>query len=340
MDAGTGTRDNWGLTGHEWAVDLLRQQIARASLRHAYLFTGPPGLGRRTLALRLVQALNCPTPAGQGLPCGTCRTCRQIDAMQYPDLAVVQAEKEGGVLKVEQVREVRQMLVLKPYQGRYRTALFLRFQEANPNASNALLKTLEEAPTQALLLLTADNHEQLLPTITSRCEILRLRPLPVEAVESALLGRGASADQARLLAHLSGGRPGAAFRMLGEPDSLQFRQRRLDDLQRLLSASRVEKFAFAHTLTDRKKAEQERFRDTLTIWLAYWRDVLVCAAASSAPLVNADRAAEITALAGRLGLPAARRAVAGMESAIQRLEDNVNPRLLAEITLLDLPHEA
>ena len=84
---------------------------------------------------------------------------------------------------MEQIRSVRQSLSLKPYQGKYRVALFLRFQEANPNAANALLKTLEEAPAHVILLLTADTAEQLLPTIVSRCEILRLRPLPVEVVE-------------------------------------------------------------------------------------------------------------------------------------------------------------
>ena len=93
---------------------------------------------------------------------------------------------------MEQVRQLRQQLVLTPYQGKYRVALLLRFQEANPSAYNALLKTLEEAPTHAILLLTADSAEGLPPTIVSRCEVLRLRPLPVVQVETALLERGAT----------------------------------------------------------------------------------------------------------------------------------------------------
>ena len=83
---------DWNLLGHDWAVDMLKQHISREALRHAYLFTGPPGLGRRTLALRLAQALNCTQPPAPGQPCGDCRDCRQIEAMTHPDLSVVQAE--------------------------------------------------------------------------------------------------------------------------------------------------------------------------------------------------------------------------------------------------------
>jgi DNA polymerase-3 subunit delta' len=338
--AGTGAiSDNWGLLGHAWAVEMLKEHLTHDSVRHAYLFSGPPGLGRRTLALRLVQALNCPQPAAPGEPCGKCKTCQQIERMQYADLAVIQAEKEGGTLKVEQIRAIRQSLVLKPYQGRYRVALFLRFQEANANAANALLKTLEEAPAQVVLILTADTPESLLPTIVSRCEVLRLRPLPVETVESYLKEQGAEQTQARLLAHISGGRPGYALRLMQDKETLAFRTTRLEDLQKLLRSSRRERFSYAEKLTDRKYEEKERFRETLLLWLSFWRDVMLCASGAEAPLANVDRTAEIEGLAGKVSLAQAHRLVREAEEAIDKLERNVNPRLLAEVLLLDWPHE-
>jgi len=325
---------NWNLIGHEWAVDMLKQHLIRGATRHAYLFSGPPGLGRRTLALRFAQALNCPQPIAPGEPCGTCRDCRQIEAAQHPDLSIVQAESEGGTLKVEWVREVRRSLALKPYQAKYRVALFLRFQEANDSASNALLKTLEEAPAHAVLMLTADAPEQLLPTIVSRCETLRLRPLKVEVLERGLESRGLESSEARLLAHVSGGRPGYALRLADDPALLEARQARLDDLLRLLSASRVEKFAYAEKLA----RDKETMRQALLVWLSYWRDVLLRASGASAPLANIDRQAEIEALSGQLDLNRARQQAQNLEVSIERLEHNVNPRLLAEVLLLDLPH--
>src|SRR5512147_1154253 len=186
----TDNSNNWNITGHEWAVDMLKKHVINGTTRHAYLLSGPPGLGRRTLALRFAQALNCQTPTAPGIPCGICRDCKQIETMQHADLSVVQADSEGGTLKVDQIREIRKAITYKPYQSKYRVALFLRFHEANDNAANALLKTLEEAPSYAVLLLTADNPEQLLPTILSRCEVLRLRPLKIEEVKRDLEDRG------------------------------------------------------------------------------------------------------------------------------------------------------
>ena len=323
---------NWNLIGHEWAADMLKKHAINGP-RHAYLLAGPPGLGRRTLALRFAQALNCPTPVDAGVPCRQCRDCKQIQAMQQADLTVVQAESEAGIIKVDQIRDARRMLTLKPYMAKYRVALFLRFHEANDNAANALLKTLEEAPSYAVLILTADNPEQLLPTIVSRCEVLRLRPLEIGKVQTELESRGIESERAKLIAHISGGRFGYALQLLEDDSLLEKREEQLNDLQRLVAASRVEKFAYA----DKMARDKDSMRHTILIWLSYWRDVMLRAAKTETPLTNLDRNMEIESLAGRMNLSSARIVVAQLEDALEKMERNVNPRLLAEVVLLDLP---
>jgi len=246
---------------------------------------------------------------------------------------MVESESEGGILKVDQIREARKTLTLKPFQSSYRVALFLRFHEANDSAANALLKTLEEAPSYAVLILTADNPEQLLPTIVSRCEVLRLRPLPIDVVQKELEIRGLETGRAKLIAHISGGRMGYALRLTEDDSLLAQRDERLNDLLALLPASRVEKFSYA----DKLAKDKDAMRQTITFWLSYWRDVMLRAAQTETPLVNVDRNVEIEDIASRMDLAASRRVVSGLESALEKMDRNVNARMLAEVMLMDLP---
>ena len=325
---------DWNLLGHDWAIDLLQAHMGQNEVRHAYLFCGAPGIGRRTLALRFVQALNCPSPSQPGLPCRSCLTCRQIEAMQYSDLLVVQAEQEGGTLKVDQIRELQRSLALAPYQGRYKVALLLRFEEAHASAMNALLKTLEEPAPQVVILLTADSPENLLPTIVSRCEVLRLRPLSLEQVSQGLQdSNGLLPEKARLLAHISGGRPGLAFRFIQQPERLEQRAVWLNDLERMLHASLLERFTEAEALAK----DKENLRNILLVWLSYWRDVTMKSAGASAPVTNLDRLEAISALGDRLDLPAAGRMAGSLERAVDLLDRNINPRLVMENLMLDMP---
>lgn len=324
---------SWNVIGHEWAETLLEGHIRREEMRHAYLLAGAPGLGRRTLALRFAQALNCPTPITPGQPCRKCRICQQIERQQHIDLSIIEAERVGGTLKVEQIRDLQRTLSLSPYEGAYRVAVLLRFQEANPNAQNALLKTLEEAPTKVILLLTADSGESLLPTIVSRCEVLRLRPLSSARLEEELLLRGLASEEAHLLARVSGGRMGQALRMHADPDLLEQRVRLAKDLFTILAASRRERFALAEGLAK----EKERLRQAFMGWLSLWRDVMLSASGAGLPLANPDLEGRLNGIAAAVGLAEARRRVSGLERALNQMDANLNTRLLAEVTLMDWP---
>ena len=322
------------MIGHEWAVDLLAAHVAEGRERHAYLITGPQGVGRRTLALRFAQGLNCLKPPAPGQPCRHCSACKKIELMQYPDLMVVEAEQEGDVLKIDQVRELQHSLSLAPYEARYRVALILRFEEAHTSAANAMLKTLEEPPPHVVVILTAKSVESLLPTIVSRCEVLRLRPLSIDETTKGLQTiRSVPPANADKLAHISGGRPGYAIRLYVQPRLLEQRQSWLEELVQLLASSRGERFAFAKGCIDNK----EELRSELQVWLTFWRDTLIHASGITGSITNPDYSAQIKRLANEIGLNKAQFYVNAIENTMDRIDRNVNTRLALEVFLMDLP---
>ncbi|RMF49766.1 MAG: DNA polymerase III subunit delta' [Anaerolineae bacterium] len=326
--------NDWGILGHTWAVRLLQNHIQAGRTRHAYLFTGPRGVGRRTLALRVAQALNCVAPPAPGAFCGQCRPCTRLAQMQHPDLFVVQSAAPGNTLKVEQVRNLQQRLALAPYEARYKIALLLRFEEAHPSAANALLKTLEEPPENVVLLLTASDPESLLPTIVSRCEVVRLRPLPLHEVSEGLRTHwGLPSEEARLLAHLSAGRPGYALQLHRDATLMQERRKHIETLLDLLPARRVERFSAAEKLSKDRAA----LPSVLQTWLTFWRDLMLRASGARIPIGNLDYEAQIAHLGEQLTFEEAGQCTAALQRTLTRLQKNVNYRLALEVFLLDMP---
>ena len=325
---------SWNLIGHEWAVALLQSHIRNGNVRHAYLFTGPDGVGRRTLALRFAQALVCENPPSKGEACGKCRNCRQIERMTHPDLAIVRREEGSSVIKVEQVRALERLLSLSPLSAPYRIGLLLDFERANPAAANALLKTLEEPPPSAILLLTAESAEALLPTVVSRCEVVRLRPVPTTKIAAALQKRlGLTEEGAVALAQISGGRPGYALALHKHPELLEERREALDSLWEMVAADRIERFArAAEWAKDRRVLSK-----ILTYWLSFWRDVLVRSAGAEILPANPDKEMEIEALAAVLTPQEALQIVRRLTQALEDLDHFVNTRLVAENIMLALP---
>jgi len=330
---------NWNIHGHDWAVNLLQTHAAGEKLRHAYLFVGPEGVGRRTLAVRFAQALNCTNPPAPGAFCGVCRDCRQIDALSHPDLSLLEPAEGHKDILIDQVRSLQHTLALAPYAARFRIALLPAFQRATTQAVNALLKTLEEPPEKVVLLLTANALENLLPTIVSRCEVIRLRPASIDSTREFLQSKKAiSPEQANLLAHLSSGRVGAAIRYAEEPDVLSRREEHLASFLELLSARRYERFNLAATLSRPYDKARQNAEEVLPIWLSFWRDVFVRASGADLPLVNIDLEAQVDQAAADVDETRARELVIVHEKAIQQLDAYANVRLLLETLMLQWPN--
>lgn len=323
----------WPVIGHDWAVNLLRREVAAGHPPHALLITGPPNVGKGTLALSFAQTLLC---TGDPQPCGVCRACRLVVNRGHPDLYWI--EPEGASLKIDQIRELTRQLMLAPLEGPRQIAVLDTFERATLPATDALLKTLEEPPSSVILVLLAQQAEALLPTIVSRCQVIALRPVPRSAIEHTLIAQwGIEAERARLLSHISGGRPGWALTAAGSPELLVQRDQKLDDFTRLLHSARVDRFSYAGSLA---RQAPESILETLEHWIGWWRDMLLLTSHSSVPLTNVDRQHELEQVAIRCDVTTAQSALIALQTTVDQLSKNANTRLALEILFLSLPYLA
>lgn len=320
----------WQIIGHSWAIDLLSHGLDSGQIAHAYLFTGPAQIGKTTLAKAFAQALNCQEPDP---PCGHCPSCLKVTKGAHPDLHVIEGEGAGGSIKIEQVRALQREAALKPYEGRYRVFILCQADRATAEAADSLLKTLEEPPSHVVLILTASHARAMRPTVVSRCQMLDLRPAPDSLLAKALEERGAPPEKARLLARLSGGCVGWALNAWNEPSILVRRQQNLDQLVALLTSTRVERLEAAAALS----RDADLARQTIDLWVAWWRDLLLFCGNPDACLMHLDRREEIARLAPQIGLSRSWAALRALETTAAYLDANVNTRLALENLLLKLP---
>ena len=323
---------NWPVVGHEWAVELLQRALATGQLSHAYLLSGPPQVGKTTLARACAQALLC---TAEEPPCGQCTACRKVRQSIHPDLQIITPQRTN--LLIDQVRELQRQAALSPMEARYKVFILREIERATAPAANALLKTLEEPPSHVVLFLTLTQGEQTLPTVASRCQQLTLRPLPIAQVAQALRERwDVPPERAELLARLSQGRLGWAVTMLNDDTAWQERAQRLDDLLALSSQDRVKRMRYAEHLS-RKGADAA---NVLHLWSSWWRDLLLLQNGCEEQVANIDRLDVLRSEARRYDNQQVRAFLGALAATSRYLQQNVNPQLALELLLLRLPRPA
>jgi DNA polymerase-3 subunit delta' len=255
------------IEGHERPIKILKRALANRTLAHAYLFSGDPGLGKNMTAFALAAAVQCPA-AGEEGGCGTCPACRKVAVSGHPDVRFL--VPDGAEIKIDQIRQVQADLALKPFEGSKKVLLVDGAESMNQASSNAFLKTLEEPPGDALIILITARPQSLLATIRSRCQEIRFLPLPRHILaESLMRRRGLSEEDAWFLAALSQGSMGRGLEMEVEREKADREElmARWSELERM---GPMEMLAQADALSkDREQLDRfldlgvERLRDAL-----------------------------------------------------------------------------
>jgi DNA polymerase-3 subunit delta' len=329
------------VVNQDHAVMLLRGVVRSGRVGHAYLLVGPAGVGRRTVALAFAQLLNCARPDGDA--CGECTSCRKIAGGNHPDIRILDIahgryvetpgkEHKGKDIPVDQIRALRQEASYPPYEGKWKVFIVADAERMNQNSANSLLKILEEPPGRVVFVLTAESSVALLPTIVSRCQLVRCSYLSTEQIEQALIERWeVDPDRARVLAVLADGRLGRALEWATSEDKLEARERLLTLLPSLEDGDPLSQLDAAEALSKHPDVLPELL-DLAVLW---YRDLLVWRNLQDPGLLaNRDRQTVIAQLAARYSDATLGARVEAIEAAKESLRRNVNPRLVLESLFL------
>jgi DNA polymerase-3 subunit delta' len=311
--------------GHEKKIEIIRNALAQKRVGHAYLFSGIPAVGKKTLAREFVKAFNCEKEDSLHDSCGECSSCRKIRRGSHPDVFFVEAQ--GQYIRIDDIREMQEQAKCKPLEARRRVFIIDDADKMNVYAANALLKMLEEPSESNVLILITTRLYSLLPTIISRCQHVCFNPLRIETVAKFLVDRiGMDNQRALLLAGLSGGSLGHAME-LNEDDVIAYRAELLQQLSLTNRNDLFSLISFASFLGQ----DKTEIKQGLNILSTFFRDALIFKETKKEEmLVNQDNSSFISTQAARLSGVQILQNIALVERAGETIDQNVNKSLTLE----------
>jgi DNA polymerase-3 subunit delta' len=321
-----GTFRQWNdVVGHSTTKSSLKCALEQQRIHHANLFIGPYGIGKRQLAYALASHLQCQQPTEQGA-CGECSQCLLHKRGEHPDF--FELVPDGRYIKIDAVREMQKQTRFRPYSATRRVVVIDEAEALRDEASNALLKTLEEPGGETLFVLLASEANRLLPTIRSRCQPIHCAPLTLAETQEVLERQGR--EVAETVARLSYGSPGRATKL---EDSGVVEER--DVLIRGLLSLREKDASLSLKLAEQWASNRDEIDSRLEalVWLS--RDVLLSAVGQSQRVANQDLVDSINQCANVLGVDGGTKLCELVEQSRLRFLGNVNARMLFEDFLIE-----
>ncbi len=332
-------------------IRILTTFLQKGTIPHALLFTGIEGVGKESAAVTFAMACNCTGGNGDdnsewentgtaddaafvagemaAIPCDVCQVCRKIKADKHPD--IIRLKPSGPSIKIDQIRSLRQTLAMRPYEASMRVVIITDAQAMNPAAGNALLKALEEPPDRTIFLLVASHVSDLLPTIVSRCQHIRFKPIAKENLESILVHRHKMApSDASIIAVMAGGSFSRALRM-HKANWINRRNWLINELDSLSSGSASRLLAFANQLSK----DKDDLPDALGVIKTWLRDLAI-QKLNPDKIINKDLAAKVKKSSQKIGMAALLEKIETIQSSEYSIRAGTNLRLAMEAMLLKL----
>ena len=319
------------IVGHEQVISHLKNAISMGKVSHAYILNGPEGAGKRMIAEAFARALQCENHDTEG--CGKCRSCHQAESRNHPDIIYVNHEKPNTISVADIREQINGTIDIKPYNttSRYKVYIVDEAEKMNEQAQNALLKTIEEPPAYAVILLLTTNADAFLQTIRSRCVTLELKAVAEEKIHNMLMRNYQVVDyKADVCVAFAQGNVGKAILLAGSQTFNELKDQTIRLVRKLRDTE------VADIMSEVKAIEEfEQIDDFFDLLLLWYRDVLIYkASGSDAKLIYKDQANEIARQAEDCFFDGLNRILDGISQARQRLHFNVNQDMTLELLFL------
>lgn len=319
------------IVGHEQIISHLKNAISMGKVSHAYILNGPEGAGKRMIAEAFARALQCENHDTEG--CGKCRSCHQAESRNHPDIIYVNHEKPNTISVADIREQINGTIDIKPYNttSQYKVYIVDEAEKMNEQAQNALLKTIEEPPAYAVILLLTTNADAFLQTIRSRCVTLELKAVADEKIHNMLMRNYQVVDyKADVCVAFAQGNVGKAILLAGSQTFNELKDQTIRLVRKLRDTEVADIMSEVRTIEEFEQIDD--FFDLLLLW---YRDVLIYkASGSDAKLIYKDQANEIARQAEDCFFDGLNRILDGISQARRRLHFNVNQDMTLELLFL------
>ncbi|MGF7058431.1 DNA polymerase III subunit delta' [Brassicibacter mesophilus] len=318
------------IIGHEKIKENLQSAIKNSSVTHSYLFEGPRSIGKEKLAKVLAKTLLC--KASGAKPCNTCTSCIKFDSNNHPDFFI--EEPQGDSFKKEQIEEIQRSMRMLPYEGKRKVYILNDVNKMTQEAQNSFLKTLEEPPAYVVIIMTVINSYSLLPTIISRCQMLKFTPMQNRKIEEALINMyGKSSHEARFIASFSNGIIGRAISLSQSDEFKKLRDDVISIIDSTINSDSFKVFSISEFFEDKK----EIIEDILDIILIWFRDLLIYKeTGDSRFLINMDKIDIVSSHCSKLPKQKIHDIIEVVRSTKDNIYSKVNYQLSIEVMLLKM----
>ncbi|EOD01059.1 DNA polymerase III subunit delta' [Caldisalinibacter kiritimatiensis] len=318
------------IIGQEKIVKNLQSAIKNNSIAHSYLFEGPESIGKSKLGKAFAKTLLCKENGVE--PCDKCSSCIKIDSGNHPDLFIV--GPSGNSFKKEQVDEIQRNMRILPYEGNRKVFILEDIQKMTQEAENGFLKTLEEPPEYAIIIMTVTNSYSILPTIVSRCQIIKFNPVQNNKIEQVLVNKyNKSSEEARFIASFSNGIVGKAIKLAESEDFKNLREEVISVINDTLNSDKFRVFSISQFFEQNK----EYIDDILDMMLIWFRDLLIVKEMADAKFViNKDKTDILNDQSLKLSRSKLHDIIEEVKKTKNNIASNVNYQLAIEVMLLKI----